>query len=81
MMYKYMLFYLSKSWVETSKVKLDHTKFINLKVIRETKGKNDYFRYSVGTFNSFKNAKAALIEIQQKGYPNAFLKAVKDLEK
>lgn len=79
--YKYVIFPLYTIQIAASKVNLDHTKFTNLKDIRETKGKNDYFRYSVGTFNGYKNAKAALIELQQKGYPNAFIKKVKDLEK
>lgn len=79
--YTYVIFPLYTIQIAASKVNLDHTKFTNLKDIRETKGKNDYFRYSVGTFNGYKNAKAALIELQQKGYPNAFKKKVKDLEK
>ncbi len=56
-------------------------KFRNLENVKVTKGKNNYFRYSSGNYEGYNKAKSALVEIHKIGYPNAFIKAVKDLSK
>ncbi|MDA3954947.1 MAG: hypothetical protein PF485_14970 [Bacteroidales bacterium] len=53
-------------------VKPEH--FENLSSVAVTKGSDDYFRYTIGSFNTFKEAKDELNTLKSLGYSQAFIK-------
>jgi hypothetical protein len=48
--------------------------FNNLSAVAVTKGADDYFRYTVGNFGSYSEAKQELSKISELGYPGAYIK-------
>jgi hypothetical protein len=48
--------------------------FKNLSSVIVTQGADDYYRYTVGEFNSYSEAKNELSKIAALGYPNAYVK-------
>lgn len=48
--------------------------FKNLSSVVITKGADDYFRYTVGSFDSYAVAKQELLKIAELGYPHAYVK-------
>ena len=48
--------------------------FKNLSSVIVTQGADDYYRYTVGEFNSYGEAKSELSKIAALGYPNAYVK-------
>ena len=53
--------------------------FENLSDVNVTKGSDDYYRYTVGDFSDYNEAKQELAKIAELGYKNAFVK--KDYKK
>jgi len=56
-------------------------KFPGLKNVREIRGGDGFYRYTVGEYKGYARAKAALERIKDTGYSEAFIKAVELLEK
>jgi len=50
--------------------------FTNLSAVAVTKGADDYFRYTVGNYNSYSEAKQELSKIAKLGYPQAYIKRI-----
>jgi tetratricopeptide (TPR) repeat protein len=48
--------------------------FKNLSAVVVTKGADDYYRYTVGDYNSYSDAKNELPKIAEQGYKNAYVK-------
>jgi cell division septation protein DedD len=48
--------------------------FNDLSAVAVTKGADDYFRYTVGNFGSYSEAKQELSKIAELGYPGAYIK-------
>ena len=55
-------------------VNLDH--FKDLSSVAITKGDDDYFRYTIGSFNTYEEAKQELSKLNTIGYNQAFIKEV-----
>ena len=53
-------------------VKPDYFKDLSSVVV--TKGSGDYFRYTIGSFNSYEEAKLELANLKSIGYNQAFIK-------
>lgn len=53
-------------------VKPEH--FKDLSSVAVTKGSDDYFRYSIGSYNTFGEAKEELNNLKSLGYNQAFVK-------
>ena len=48
--------------------------FKNISSVNVTKGADDFYRYTVGEFSDYKEAKLELAKIAELGYPNAYVK-------
>jgi len=48
--------------------------FKNLSEVVVTKGSDDYFRYTIGSYTSYQDAKAELTQLKSLGYNQAFIK-------
>lgn len=65
--------------VSASKKKLDLNKFKEVAGVKEISSPDGYFRYFTGEYSSFREAKSALPEIQNKGFKNAFIRDISSL--
>jgi len=50
--------------------------FNNLSEIVVTKGSDDYFRYTIGAYNSYQDAQSQLTKLRSLGYNQAFVKKI-----
>ncbi|MDZ7738636.1 MAG: OmpA family protein [Bacteroidales bacterium] len=57
------------------------TDFDGLNNVREIKGDDGFYRYTVGEYTGYSRARQALQRIRKTGYPDAFIKAIDILEK
>jgi outer membrane protein OmpA-like peptidoglycan-associated protein len=58
----------------------DINAFKNIDNVRVTHGKDKFYRYTVGEYIRYRVAKQALLEFVKKGYQDAFIRPITDLE-
>ncbi len=58
-------------------VPVELTYFENMATVSATKGYDEFYRYTIGYYGTYDEAKAALKNIQNLGYNDAFIKKVK----
>jgi hypothetical protein len=55
---------------------VDLSYFKDISDVKETKGNDGYYRYSVGSFSNLEDAKATLVKIVDSGHKDAFVRKV-----
>ena len=76
--------YTDETWtiqITASKKSIDTKTFTGLKPVLEFKGKDGFYRYTYGTFNSRDEAAARISFVRQKGYKQAFAKTIGSIRK